>query len=42
LKALKCILLKYGKAEDIQDEEVVMVVLFNLEYRYVVLSREMQ
>jgi hypothetical protein len=42
LKALEWILLKYGKAEDIQDEEVVMVVLFNLEYRYAVLSRGMQ
>jgi hypothetical protein len=42
LKALKWILVKYGKVEDIQAQQVVTVVLFILEYRYVVLSRGMQ
>jgi hypothetical protein len=41
LKALKWILVKYGKVEDIQAQEVVKVFLFILEYRYVVLSRGM-
>jgi hypothetical protein len=39
LKALKWILVKYGKIEDIQAQEVVTVFL---EYRYVILSRGMQ
>jgi hypothetical protein len=34
--------LKYGKIEDIQAQEIVIVFLFNLEYMYVVLSRGMQ
>jgi hypothetical protein len=42
LKALKWILLKYCNIEDIQAQEVDNVFLFNLEYRYVVLSRGMQ
>ena len=42
LKALKRILLKYGKIEDIQAQEVNKVFLFILENRYVVLSRGMQ
>jgi hypothetical protein len=36
LKALKWILLKYGKIEDIQAHEVNKVFLFILEYRYAV------
>jgi hypothetical protein len=39
LKALKWILIKYGKIEDIQAQEINKVLLFILEYRYVVLSR---
>jgi hypothetical protein len=42
LKALKWILVKYGKIEDIQAQEVDKVFVFNLEYRYVVLSRGRQ
>jgi hypothetical protein len=42
LKALKLILLKYGKIEDIQAQEVDKVFSFNLEYRYAVLSRGLQ
>jgi hypothetical protein len=42
LKALKWILIKYGKIEDIQDHEVIKVFLFILEYRYAVLSRGIQ
>jgi hypothetical protein len=42
LKALKWKLFKYGKIEDIQAQEVGIVFLFILEYRYVVLSRGMQ
>jgi hypothetical protein len=42
LKALKWVLLKYGKIEDIQAQEVEKVFLFNLEYRYAGLSRGMQ
>jgi hypothetical protein len=42
LKALKWILVKYGKVEDIEAQELVMVVIFILEYRCVVLSRGMQ
>jgi hypothetical protein len=42
LKALKWILTKYGKIEDIQAQEINKVFLFILEYRYAVLSRGMQ
>jgi hypothetical protein len=42
LKALKWILIKYGKIEDIQAQELNKVFSFILEYRYVVLSRGMQ
>jgi hypothetical protein len=42
LKALKRILIKYGKIEDIQAQEIVKVFLFILEYRYAVLSSGMQ
>jgi hypothetical protein len=42
LKALKRILLKYGKIEDIKAQEINKVFLFILEYRYAALSREMQ
>jgi hypothetical protein len=42
LKALKWILFKYGKIEDIQAQEVDKVFLFILEYRYAILSRGMQ
>jgi hypothetical protein len=42
LKALKWILIKYGKIEDIQAREIDKVFLFILEYRYDVLSRGMQ
>jgi hypothetical protein len=42
LKALKWILLKYGKIEDFQAQEVYKVFSFILEYRYAVLSRWMQ
>ena len=42
LKALKWKLFKYGKIEDIQAQEVDMVFLFILEYKYDVLSRGMQ
>ena len=42
LEALKWILIKYGKIEDIQAQEVNKVFLFILEYRYAVLSRGMQ
>jgi hypothetical protein len=42
LKALKWILIKYGKIEDVQAQEVNKVFLFILEYRYVVLSTGMQ
>jgi hypothetical protein len=38
LKTLKLKLFKYGKIEDIQAQEVDMVFLFNLEYRYAILS----
>jgi hypothetical protein len=41
LKALKWILIKYGKIEGIQAQEIDKL-LFILEYRYVVLSRGMQ
>jgi hypothetical protein len=41
LKALK-ILIKYGKIEVVQAQEFNEVLLFFLEYRYVVLSRGMQ
>jgi hypothetical protein len=42
LKALKWILINYGKIEVVQDQEFNEVFLFFLEYRYVVLSRGMQ
>jgi hypothetical protein len=42
LKALEWILIKYGKIEDIQDQEVNKVFLFILEYRCAILSRGMQ
>jgi hypothetical protein len=42
LKALKWILVKYGKIEDIQAQEINKVFLFILEYRYAVLLRGMQ
>jgi hypothetical protein len=42
LKALKWILIKYGKIEDNQAQEINKVFLFILEYRYAVLSRGMQ
>jgi hypothetical protein len=42
LKALKWILIKYVKIEDIQAQEINKVFLFILEYRYAVLSRGMQ
>jgi hypothetical protein len=41
LKALKWILIKYGKIESVQAQEINKVFFF-LEYRYVVLSRGMQ
>jgi hypothetical protein len=41
LKALKQILIKYGKNEVVQTQEINKVFLFILEYRYVVLSRGM-
>jgi hypothetical protein len=42
LKALKRILLKYGKIEDIQAQEFNNVFLFILQYMYVILSIGMQ
>jgi hypothetical protein len=42
LKALRWILIKYGKIEDIQAQEINKVFLFILECMYVVLSRGMQ
>jgi hypothetical protein len=39
VKALMLELFKYGKIEDIQDQEVDTVFLFISEYRFVVLSR---
>jgi hypothetical protein len=42
LKALKWILIKYGKIEVVQAQEINKVFLFILEYRYTVLSRGMQ
>jgi hypothetical protein len=42
LKALKWTLLKYGKIQDIQAQEVDKVFLFILEYKYAVLSRGTQ
>jgi hypothetical protein len=42
LKALKWILIKYVKIEDIQAQEINKVFLFILEYMYVVLSRGTQ
>ena len=42
LEALKWKLFKYGKIEDIQAQEIVMVFTLILEYRNDVLSRGMQ
>jgi hypothetical protein len=42
LKALKWILIKYGKIEVVQAQEINEALLFFLEYRYAVLSRGMQ
>jgi hypothetical protein len=42
LKALKWILIKYGKIDVVQAQEFNEVFLFFLEYRYAVLSRGMQ
>jgi hypothetical protein len=42
LNALKWILIKYGKIEDVQAQEINKVFSVILEYRYVVLSRGMQ
>jgi hypothetical protein len=42
LKALKWILIKYGKIEVVQAQEINKVLLVFLEYRYDVLSRGMQ
>jgi hypothetical protein len=42
LKALKWILIKYGKIEVVQSQEINEALLFFLEYRYAVLSRGMQ
>jgi hypothetical protein len=41
-KALKWILIKYGKIEVVQAQKINKVFLFIPEYRYVVLSRGMQ
>jgi hypothetical protein len=42
LKALKWILIKYGKFESVHAQEFNKVFSFILEYRYAVLSRGMQ
>jgi hypothetical protein len=42
LKALKWILIKYGKIEVVQAQEFNKVFSFILEYRYAVQSRGMQ
>jgi hypothetical protein len=42
LKALKWILIKDGKIEDMQAQGIKKMFLFILEYRYVVLSKGMQ
>jgi hypothetical protein len=42
LKALKWILIKYGKIEVFQAQEINEVLLFFLEYRYAILSRGIQ
>jgi hypothetical protein len=42
LKALKWILIKYGKIEVVQAQEINEALSFFLEYRYAVLSRGMQ
>jgi hypothetical protein len=42
LKALKWILIKYGKIEVVRAQEINEVFLFFLEYRYAVLSRVLQ
>jgi hypothetical protein len=41
LKALKPIVIKYGKIESVQAQEINKVFSFILEYRYAVLSRGM-
>jgi hypothetical protein len=42
LKALKWIWIKYDKIEVVQVQEINEVLLFFLEYMYVVLSKGMQ
>jgi hypothetical protein len=42
LKALKWILIKYGKIEVVQAQEINEVLLIFLEYRYAVILRGMQ
>jgi hypothetical protein len=42
LKALKWILIKYGKIEVVQAQEINEVLLVFLEYRSIVQSRGMQ
>jgi hypothetical protein len=42
LKALKWILIRYGKIESVQAQEINKVFSFIFEYRYAVLSRGMQ
>jgi hypothetical protein len=42
LKALKWILIKYGKIKDVQAQEINKVFIFILEYRYAAISRGMQ
>jgi hypothetical protein len=42
LEALKWLLIKYGKIEVVQAQEINKVFLFILEYRYAVVSRGMQ
>jgi hypothetical protein len=42
LKALKWILIEYGKIESVQAQEINKVFPFIIEYWYAVLSRGMQ
>jgi predicted PolB exonuclease-like 3'-5' exonuclease len=42
LETLKWLLIKYGKIEDVQAQEINKVFSFILDYRYVVLSGGMQ
>jgi hypothetical protein len=42
LKALKWLLIKYGKIESVQAQRSTKCFSFFLEYRYAVLSRGMQ